>query len=235
MKKYLSVGNFVKFDLNRPTRKGIPEIILAAGKREQDLFKLCQAVYKNTGEVIVSRISRESAEKLKPIGPYKYNEKARLLVIKKTRLKKKKSGSVGILTAGTADIPAAEEAKVVAEQLGCKVTSCYDVGVAGIQRLFPALTRIKRQNVDVLIVAAGREGALPSIVAGLVEVPVIGLPTSCGYGYGGQGTSALMSMLQSCSPGLTVVNIDNGVGAGLAAAIICRRCHQKRKNARGCV
>ncbi len=132
-------------------------------------------------------------------------------------------GCVGLLTAGTSDIPVAEEAALVAVHMGCRVEKGYDAGVAGIHRLLEPLTRMLESGADVLVVAAGMEGALPSVVAGLVDIPVIGVPTSIGYGMGGGGTAALYSILQSCSPGLVAVNIDNGVGAGAAAALIARR------------
>jgi NCAIR mutase (PurE)-related protein len=132
-------------------------------------------------------------------------------------------GCVGLLTAGTSDIPVAEEAALVITHMGCRVERGYDTGVAGVHRLLEPLTRMIKSEVDVLVVVAGMEGALPSVVAGLVDVPVIGVPTSTGYGLGGDGTAALYSILQSCSPGLVAVNIDNGVGAGAAAALIARR------------
>jgi hypothetical protein len=132
-------------------------------------------------------------------------------------------GCVGLLTAGTSDIPIAEEAALVVKYMGCRLEKAYDVGVAGVHRLLEPLTRIIEAKADALIVAAGMEGALPSVVAGLVDIPVIGLPTSTGYGMGGDGTGALYSILQSCSPGLVAVNIDNGIGAGAAAALIARR------------
>ncbi len=132
-------------------------------------------------------------------------------------------GCVGLLTAGTSDIPVAEEAAMVIAHMGCRVERGYDTGVAGVHRLLEPLTRMIETGADVLVVVAGMEGALPSVVAGLVDVPVIGVPTSTGYGLGGDGTAALYSILQSCSPGLVAVNIDNGVGAGAAAALIARR------------
>jgi NCAIR mutase (PurE)-related protein len=132
-------------------------------------------------------------------------------------------GCVGVITAGTSDIPVAEEAALVITYMGCEVERGYDTGVAGVHRLLEPLTRMLRKGADVLVVAAGMEGALPSVVAGLVDIPVIGIPTSTGYGMGGDGTGALYSILQSCSPGLLAVNIDNGVGAGAAAALIARR------------
>jgi hypothetical protein len=132
-------------------------------------------------------------------------------------------GCVGLLTAGTSDIPVAEEAALIITHMGCRVERGYDTGVAGMHRLLEPLTRMIESGVDVLVVVAGMEGALPSVVAGLVDVPVIGVPTSTGYGLGGDGTAALYSILQSCSPGLVAVNIDNGVGAGAAAALMARR------------
>jgi hypothetical protein len=133
-----------------------------------------------------------------------------------------------VITAGTSDVPVAEEAAVVVREMGCEVLSAYDVGVAGIHRLFGPLREMLERRLDVVITAAGMDGALPSVVAGLVDVPVIGLPVSVGYGLGGQGIAALYSMLQTCAPGLTVVNVDNGVGAGATAGLIARRAAEAR-------
>jgi hypothetical protein len=132
-------------------------------------------------------------------------------------------GHVGVISAGTSDIPVAEEATLIVEEMGCRVTRIYDVGVAGLHRLLGPLRDLIANDVDAIIVAAGMDGALPSVVAGLAPVPVIGLPTSIGYGMGGKGIAALLSMLQTCAPGLSVVNIDNGVGAGITAALIANR------------
>src|SRR5256885_13845682 len=132
-------------------------------------------------------------------------------------------GNVGVLTAGTSDIPMAEEAAALCHEMGCEVHSAYDVGVAGLHRLFAPLRAMLAAPADAIIVAAGMDGALPSVGAGLVDVPVIGLPTSVGYGLGGGGVAALLSMLQTCAPGLVVVNIDNGVGAGATAALFAHR------------
>jgi hypothetical protein len=147
-----------------------------------------------------------------------------MVVINKPNHKiEKNKGKVGIISAGTSDIPVAEEARVTTEVLGCKTITAYDVGVAGIHRLFPPLEDMLKEEVACIIVVAGMEGALPTVVKSLVDIPVIGVPTSIGYGYGGKGVSALMTMLQSCSPGLVVVNIDNGFGAGCAAVLIAKR------------
>jgi hypothetical protein len=132
-------------------------------------------------------------------------------------------GHIGVLTAGAGDIPVAEEARLVAEEMGCRVTTIYDVGVAGIHRLFGPLSDLLTSDVAALVVCAGMDGALPSVVAGLAHVPVIGCPTSIGYGAGGKGRAALLAMLQTCAPGLTVVNIDNGVGAGATAALLANQ------------
>jgi len=137
-----------------------------------------------------------------------------------------------VLSAGTSDIPIADEAALICREIGCSVFTSYDVGVAGLHRLFDPLHHIIDEvNVDVIIVAAGMDGALPSVVAGLVDIPVVGLPVSVGYGVGGQGVAALYAMLQSCAPGLSVVNIDNGVGAGAVAGLIANRAAAARREA----
>ena len=155
---------------------------------------------------------------------FDYNKRAKILIIYKDSLVDFNSeyGKVGLLTAGTSDIPIAEEAKVIVEQGGCEVISSYDIGVAGIHRLFPQIAHMVEEDVCAFIVCAGMEGALPSVVAGLVDVPVIAVPTSVGYGIGADGKAALYSMLQSCAPGLAVVNIDNGFGAGVCALTIAK-------------
>jgi len=158
------------------------------------------------------------------------NERARMVVLKDKGFKVSRTGGkIGIVSAGTSDIPVAEEAKAVAEEMGCEVLTAYDVGVAGLHRLFPPLKEMITEGVDVMVVVAGREAALTSVVAGLVEVPVIGVPTSIGYGFGSGGTSALMSMLQACPLGIAVVNIDGGVAAGAMAALIANRVAGPRR------
>jgi NCAIR mutase (PurE)-related protein len=134
-------------------------------------------------------------------------------------------GRVAVISAGASDRPIAREASIMAEEMGCDVRHVDDVGVAGLHRLVRPLRELMTWNPHAIVVAAGMDGALPSVIAGLVPVPVIGLPVSVGYGYGGDGTGALMSMLQSCAPGLAVVNIDNGIGAGSMAALIANRSH----------
>ncbi|MFX1586918.1 MAG: nickel pincer cofactor biosynthesis protein LarB, partial [Promethearchaeota archaeon] len=154
----------------------------------------------------------------------KTNELAKIMIIKEKDYEfQKKGGVVGIITAGSSDIPVAEEAKVIAESMGCSVITSYDLGIAGIHRIFTPLSEMIKKGVHVIIVCAGMEGTLPGVVAALVDVPVIGVPISSGYGLGEKGIGALTTMLQSCSPGLLVVNIDNGFGAGASAALIANR------------
>jgi NCAIR mutase (PurE)-related protein len=140
-------------------------------------------------------------------------------------------GRIAIIAAGSSDRPVADEAALVAVEMGCEVMRASDVGVAGLHRLVQPLREIAARGVDCIVVAAGMDGALPSVVAGLVDVPVIGLPVSVGYGHGGAGEAALMTMLQSCAPGITVVNVDNGIGAGSTAALIANRMAAARKGA----
>ncbi len=221
---YRAVGEVAKLDTCRANRIGIPEAILAEGKDKKDLADISLAHLEETGSVIITRVSQEQLEALQtarlPTGArLEHNSRARTVVIRCGSVGPK-MGTVGILAAGTADIPVAEEARVVAEEMGCSVACEYDVGVAGIHRLFPCLERM--QDVGAFVVAAGREGTLPAVVAGLMEAPVIGLPISTGYGLGGGGLAALYSMLQSCSV-LTVVNVDAGFVAGAYAAKIARQ------------
>ncbi|MFQ6075942.1 MAG: nickel pincer cofactor biosynthesis protein LarB [Candidatus Bathyarchaeia archaeon] len=222
------VGNLARIDLGREFRKGIPEVILAEGKRLDDVAEIALRMLNEKGRAIVSRASKEQMDLVKKIAPqgsfFHVNDKAGMMIIRKEGFEiRRTGGKVGILTAGTSDIPVAEEARIIAEEMGCEVITAYDVGVAGIHRLFPPLKEMTEGDVDAVVVVAGREGALPSVVAGLVDVPVIAVPTSVGYGLGEKGVSALMAMLQACSLGLAVVNIDGGVAAGAVAALIANR------------
>lgn len=210
------ISDIANLDKGRVARVGIPEIVLAEGKKMEEIYR----IVKGRKNCIVSRVSEKHVHFLRSKKiRLKYYRRAGIIVVRPSP-KREGGGVVGVLAAGTADIGVAEEAAVIAELMGCKVIRAYDVGIAGIHRLFRALK--KMSSADCLVVAAGREGALPSIVAGIVDIPVIGLPTSVGYGFGGNGESALKAMLQSCSF-LTVVNIDNGVGAGACASLIARR------------
>jgi len=227
------VGCLAKLDGNRGLRKGIPEIILAEGKSSADVAQISQRMVAKCGRAIVSRCAKEHVEALKEVFQndvnMEINDKARMAVIKKKGFIVSPSGGrIGILTAGTSDVPVAEEAKIIAQEMGCRVYSTYDVGVAGIHRLIEPLKQILTDDVDVVVVVAGREGALGSVVSGLVDVPVIAVPTSNSYGFGEKGLSALMAMLQSCSLGLAVVNIDGGVAAGAVATLIANRAAKFR-------
>ena len=223
-----------KIDFNREQRKGIPEVVLAENKMPSDVVEITLRMMRESGRVIVSRCSQEHIQALRdglPRGAvFQVNEKARMAVVKNRDFSVKATGGkIGILTAGTSDIPVAEEAKVIAEEMGCQVFASYDLGVAGIHRLLSPLKDLIMKDVDVVVVVAGREGALCSVVAGLVNVPVIAVPTSNSYGFGEKGVSTLMAMLQSCSLGLAVVNIDAGVAAGAMATLIANRAAKFRK------
>lgn len=222
---YREVGRMAKLDPCRSDRIGIPEAILAEGKSPPDLAEIALSFLEASGAVLITRVSDEQLAALRK-APFPYGaelvweERARAMVVAMEGRKRSSGGKVGILSAGTADLPVAEEARVTAEFMGCETVSEHDVGVAGIHRLFPSLERM--MDRDALVVAAGREGTLPAVVAGLVDVPVVGLPVSTGYGAGGGGEAALLSMLQSCSV-MVVVNIDAGFVAGAFAAKIANR------------
>jgi NCAIR mutase (PurE)-related protein len=229
------LGQFARLDTNRDLRKGVPEVVYASRKSDAELEAIARRCLVDRGFALFTRLDSDSAAKLREAlagdgeggaddFAFAYNERARVLAVHADSYRlPPERGCVGLLTAGTSDIPVAEEAALVITHMGCRVERGYDVGVAGLHRLLEPLTRILENGADALVVVAGMEGALPSVVAGLVDVPVIGVPTSTGYGLGGDGTAALYSILQSCSPGLVAVNIDNGVGAGAAAALVARR------------
>lgn len=219
-------------DLNREGRTGVPEVIYARGKDFDQISALAATFVQRTGRAIVSRLGDADAARLTEQyagHQIRHFPRASMLVIRRPDFELPVSGRVGIITAGTSDLPAATEARVMAEEMGCATSLVSDVGVAGIHRLFTPLRAMLDADVDVIIVAAGMDGALPSVVSGLVDVPVIGLPTSTGYGVGGRGIAALLSMLQTCAPGLSVVNVDNGVGAGVTAALIAKRANRVRQ------
>lgn len=210
-------------DLGRAARKGVPEVVYARGKSPAQAAKICAAILESRARVILSTPTDEheaAVRRLLPETPIR--EAGRSLVLGRGE-PTPTGGRVGALSAGTSDLPALEEALAVAREMGVETLTFHDVGVAGIHRLSAPLARLRDFDPDCLIVAAGMEGALPSVISGLVAVPVVGLPTSTGYGLGGDGTAAILGMLQSCSPGLSVVNVDNGVGAGATAALIANR------------
>lgn len=216
------VGDFACIDLGRGVRCGMPEVVLAEGKDPLHLSEIAVRHAEASGRCVITRVSPEQAAKIQDAAKGRnlatdYRESGRVLVVSNGQLPRATGGIVAIITAGTSDIRVAEEAKIIAEEMGCMVHTAYDVGAAGIHRLFPALKPLL--DAHVFIVCAGREGTLPSIVAGMVDKPVIGVPVSVGYGYMGQGRAALASMLQSCSV-ISVVNIDAGFTAGAFAARI---------------
>lgn len=222
-----------RIDHGRQARTGVPEVIYADGKTEAQLISACSSLLERSSRAIVSRIDVEMAEGIaRRVGrdvrvTWPFPGRTAVLVRDGADAPAMR-GIVAIITAGTSDLPIAGEAATVAREIGCRVEIVADVGVAGLHRLIQPLRRVVRAGADVIIVAAGMDGALPSVVSGLVDVPVIGLPTSVGYGVAAGGQAALMTMLSTCAPGMAVVNIDNGVGAGATAALIARRAHQPR-------
>ena len=210
-------------DHHRTFRTGIPEVIYGESKTAEQIAAIASAILLRKGILMTTRIDRAKAEQVRALIPgLQYHEKARILT---GNVREPDSttcrGSIVVLCAGTSDIPVAEEARITALSLGHPVEAAYDIGVAGLHRLLDNQPLLKKASV--LIVVAGMEGALPSVVGGLVSCPVIGVPTSIGYGASFGGLAALLGMLNSCSPGLAVVNIDNGFSAGCLAAAINRK------------
>lgn len=230
-KKKDTVKGFAFLDLEREARTGLPEVVIAEGKRKDHLLAIAKRLVATKGRVIITRASPDLISDINIKGHQKEaHADAGICVLKRKGFKvKRHDGLVAILAAGTSDYHIGEEARIVAQELGCKVRTFYDVGVAGVHRLFEALDDLDPSEVDVFIVIAGREGALPTLVSGLVDAPVIGVPVSTGYGKGGKGEAALMAMLQSCSP-LVVVNIDAGFVAGAVASRIAGRMARARKS-----
>lgn len=215
-KGYCDLG-FARIDTQRKARRGFSEVIYCPGKTPAYLKGILQAIIRHRQDVLLTRLDKETYLFLKSFFPaLKYNGVARIGYIKKN--KPAQRGFVVVASAGTSDIPVAEEAAITLEVMGNKTVRLYDVGVAGVHRIMHKLTVIRKAKV--IVVVAGMEGALASLVSGLVSCPVIAVPTSTGYGASFQGLAALLTMLNSCSPGVTVVNIDNGFGAGYFASLI---------------
>ena len=209
---------FARLDSHRTLRKGFPEVIFCPGKTMEQIVRIVERTRSREGRVLAARADREVAEAVRREFPdATYHAAARMIVVGWAAPQSGR-GTVLVVSAGTADIPVADEAAVTAETMGSPVERLYDVGVAGIHRLFDNREQLFAANV--LVVVAGMEGALASVVAGLVDRPVIAVPTSIGYGASFGGLSALLTMLNSCSPGMSVVNIDNGFGAGYVAHLI---------------
>ncbi|MBR3156328.1 MAG: nickel pincer cofactor biosynthesis protein LarB [Methanobrevibacter sp.] len=222
----LEFDDIAKFDIKRTERTGFPEAVFSPSKDYEDLITIIRSyLEKSSQNLIITKLSHERYERItEDLGKnsyiFDYNKRAQILIIRNEIIERDPIAKIGIITAGTSDINIAEEARVIVEEGGCEAITSYDIGVAGIHRLFPQIAYMVGEGVRAFIVCAGMEGALPSVVAGLVDVPVIAVPTSVGYGVGEGGRVALDAMLQSCAPGIAVVNIDNGFGAGVFALTI---------------
>ncbi len=220
MKQTYEDLGFSKVDHQRTARKGFPEVIFCKGKTKEQVRAIFNSLARRKHNVLATRASMEIfSEVKKTIKDAKYNEKAKAIYLISQKLPQKK-GTILIATGGTADIPIAEEAAITAEVMGSKVERLFDVGVAGLHRLLSNSDKLR--TASVIIVVAGMEGALASVVGGLTDKPVIAVPTSVGYGANFEGVAPLLTMLNSCAPGIVVVNIDNGFGAGYFASVINR-------------
>ncbi|WP_182537431.1 nickel pincer cofactor biosynthesis protein LarB [Fontibacillus panacisegetis] len=210
---------YAQLDLDRQRRTGFPEVIYSEGKTTRQLKQIFKKLSEKNDRVLATRVSKKTAlQVISEIPLAVYNESARTLAWSLNPIKKKDNKYITIVCAGTSDLPVANEALVTAEMMGCNVRLISDVGVAGIHRLFKHIEIIR--SSDVIIIVAGMEGALASVIGGLVSKPIIAVPTSVGYGSSFNGVASLLAMLNSCSAGITVVNIDNGFGAGFAAGLI---------------
>lgn len=212
-----------KLDPGREHRRGVPEVVYAESKDIRDTLSIMSRIVEASGSAVVSRIRPEHMEEAvshaRTLGHVETGRNCSTIHVRSGDPPRGR-GTVGILTAGTSDIGVAEEARLMAGAMGCACLTSYDVGVAGLHRLLPDLKKFVEGGAAAIVVAAGMEGALATVVASLVDVPVVGVPVSVGYGHGGGGEGALSSMLQSCSLGLAVVNIDNGIAAGAFAASV---------------
>ena len=223
MPKHYEELGFAKVDHHRCQRKGFPEVIYCEGKTPAQVAKIAQKIWEHGHDVLATRADRKTFLSVKKaLKVAHYHETARIISAKKKSESRKQRSDIriAIVTAGTADLPVAEEAAVTAEFLGLKVERIFDVGVAGIHRLIKNLPKIEESRV--VVVVAGMEGALPSVIGGLIDKPIIAVPTSVGYGSSFKGLSALLTMMNSCAPGIAVVNIDNGFGAAVMGWYITR-------------
>lgn len=214
------VGGYANVDHHRAIRKGFPEVIFGQGKTSDQIIGIMSAMSKSSDEVVlVTRIgSTKALEVIKAFPDAQFHADANMLILSRKEPEIRSNGNIVVISAGTSDIPVAKEAYLTAKSMGNHVTTIFDVGVAGIHRLFAHRKKIEKASV--IVVVAGMEGALPSVVAGMVKAPVIAVPTSVGYGAGFGGIAALLGMLNSCSSNVAVVNIDNGFGAGYMASTI---------------
>ncbi|MHA2366329.1 MAG: nickel pincer cofactor biosynthesis protein LarB [Candidatus Hodarchaeales archaeon] len=233
----ININDLVQFDQYREKRSGIPEVVYAEKKSPELCVEIAKKVISKNKVVLFTRLTQEQIKAFNNefLESTKFklelDEQSKLAIISDKFYKTLEGGSngkVGIITAGTSDIPVAKEAQAVLKLMNVRTLTAFDIGVAGLHRLINPLQDMMKEDIDVLIVIAGMEGALPSVVAGLVDIPVIGVPTSIGYGIrAGSGEVALFSMLNSCSPGLAVVNIDAGFSAGAIAGLIAKRSENK--------
>jgi NCAIR mutase (PurE)-related protein len=213
--------SFARVDHHRDLRLGFPEVILGQGKTTEQIIQISERILTNSSNLLISRTTEEVFAAVREIASdAEFHADARMISVIRDRTERG-DGAIAIISAGTSDVPVAEEAAVTATAMGNRVSRIYDVGVAGIHRLFGA--RPDFESARVIVVVAGMEGALPSVVGGIVSVPVIAVPTSIGYGASFDGLAALLGMLNSCASNVTVVNIDNGFGAGFVASLINRR------------
>ena len=218
MRPFEEIGEYAKVDMHRGIRQGVPEVIYGAGKTKEHILGIARAMLQNGQEtVLITRLCREAADFVAAELPLEYHEIAKIGIIGGMP-EKSGRGRIVLATGGTSDIPVAEEAALTAEVLGNEVLRLYDVGVSGIHRLLSHMDAI--MGARVVVAVAGMEGALPSVIGGLADCPVIAVPTSVGYGASLGGIAALLSMLNSCASGVSVVNIDNGFGAGYLASMI---------------
>jgi NCAIR mutase (PurE)-related protein len=216
---------FAKIDHHRELRRGFPEVIFCEGKKPDQIISIARGIIESGANLLATRCSGEQFESISPSLPdAQYHDDANLFIVKRVPVEIK--GEVAIVSGGTSDRPVCEEAALSAQFCGCGVKRYYDVGVAGIHRLISSWEDIRK--ADVIIVVAGMEGALAGVVAGMTSAPVIAVPTSIGYGVSFGGFSALLTMLNSCAGGVTVVNIDNGYGAAFSAALICRKIYNNK-------
>ncbi len=217
-KGYTDLGHS-KIDTSRLHRTGFPEVVFCKNKTEEEITAISEELYRKNGFVLLTKATGDQYSALKKQMPESvFHERAGIIVIGRGM---KQVGNISVLSGGTSDIPVAEEAAITAESFGCKVNRIYDVGVAGLHRLLSFGDVIEKSNA--IVAVAGMEGALPSVVGGLFGIPIIGVPTSIGYGAGLRGLTPLLTMLNSCAPGVCVVNIDNGFGAGYIASLINKR------------
>lgn len=221
-------AGFAKLDHHRGVRRGFPEAVFCSGKTEEQVVEIADRILRMQGCAVLTKVDKRLAALLKKRfkGRISYVPVAKLVFLGKVAEKLK--GRIAVITAGTSDIPVAEEAAAICERYGVKVERIFDVGVAGVHRVIPSMPVMN--SSDALIVVAGMEGALPSVIAGLTDRPVIAVPTSIGYGANFEGVTALLAMLCSCSPGIAIVNIDNGFGAGVFALSIIRRIRGEKNH-----